>query len=150
MKSIGNQAFSDCNKLTEVYCLAEAVPSTETDVFLHSPIECATLHVPSELLEAYGAVEPWKSFGSIVALPQKCATPTIAFVNGKLTFSCETEDVEFTYEITNADVKKGSGNEIAIGGKYTVSVYATKEGYEDSDVARPFINLSTPCLKLEV
>jgi hypothetical protein len=125
-----------------VYCLAEAVPNTETDAFQYSPIENATLHVPSESLEAYGAVEPWKSFGSIVALPQKCATPTVAFVNGKLTFSCETEDVEFTYEITNADVKKGSGNEITIGGKYTVSVYATKEGWENSDVATKDIELS--------
>ncbi len=66
---------------------------------------------------------------------KKCATPTIAFVDGKLTFSCETEDVEFTYEVTNTDVKKGNGNEVTIGGTYKVSVYATKAGYDDSDVA---------------
>ena len=65
----------------------------------------------------------------------KCATPTIAFVNGELTFSCETEGVEYAYEITCADVKKGNASKVTISGKYNVSVYATKEGYEDSDVA---------------
>ena len=65
----------------------------------------------------------------------KCATPTIVFVNGELTFSCKTEGVEYTYEITSADVKKGNASKVTISGKYNVSVYATKEGYEDSDVA---------------
>lgn len=65
----------------------------------------------------------------------KCATPTIVFSNGKLSFRCETDGVEYSYEVTNADVKKGNASEVAIGGKYKVSVYATKEGYENSDVA---------------
>ena len=65
---------------------------------------------------------------------KKCATPTITFIDGKLKFSCETEGVEFTYDVTNADVKKGNGNEVTIGGTYKVSVYATKAGYDDSDV----------------
>jgi hypothetical protein len=74
-----------------------------------------------------------------VAIPcaeeKKCATPTITFADGELTFSCETEGVEYAYEITNADVKKGNASKVTIGGKYNVSVYATKEGYENSDVA---------------
>ena len=65
----------------------------------------------------------------------KCATPTIVFSNGKLSFRCETDGVEYSYEVTNADVKKGFASEVAIVGKYKVSVYATKEGYENSDVA---------------
>ena len=65
----------------------------------------------------------------------KCATPTIVFSNGKLSFRCETDGVEYSYEVTNADVKKGNASEVAIVGKYKVSVYATKEGYENSDVA---------------
>ena len=74
---------------------------------------------------------------------KKCTTPTIAFTNGELTFSCETEDVEYAYEITSADVKKGNANKVTIGGKYTVTVYATKEGYADSDMATMELTLSS-------
>ncbi len=66
---------------------------------------------------------------------KKCATPTIAFIDGELTFSCETEGVEYDYEITNADVKKGNASKVTIGGKYNVCVYAMKQGYKNSDVA---------------
>ena len=65
----------------------------------------------------------------------KCAKPTISFVDGKLTFSSEMEDVEYVYEITNADVKKGFASKVSITGTYMVSVYAMKTGYENSDVS---------------
>ena len=65
----------------------------------------------------------------------KCAKPTIAFVDGMLTFSSEMEDVEYVYEITNADVKKGFASKVNITGTYMVSVYAMKTGYENSDVS---------------
>ena len=73
---------------------------------------------------------------------KKCSTPTIAFVDGELVFSCETEDVEYVYEITSEDVKMGNASKVTIGGKYHVSVYATKVGYEDSDVVTKDIELS--------
>lgn len=69
------------------------------------------------------------------SVEKKCATPTITFNNGKLKFTCETVGVNYSYEVTNADVKKGNTTEVAINGKYKVFVYATKEGYEDSDMA---------------
>ena len=43
--------------------------------------------------------------------------------------------MKYFYEVTNADVKKGNTSEVAINGKYKVFVYATKEGYENSDMA---------------
>ena len=73
---------------------------------------------------------------------KKCATPTITFADGKLMFNCETEDVEYAYEITSADVKKGNASKVKIDGKLKVSVYAMKEGYEDSEVAIKDIELS--------
>ena len=160
VKKIYGQAFAFCPELTDVCCLADAVPTMYkydgiiggTDTFLDSYIEYATLHVPAASIDAYKAVEPWKSFKEIKSLTdedipeepevKKCATPTIAFVDGKLTFNCETEDVEYAYEITNADVKKGNASEVSIGGSYTVTVYATKEGYENSDVATMEFTLS--------
>ncbi len=118
------------------------MPSAYTSTFQESNIEYATLHVPVELLEDYRAVEPWKNFGSIVAITQKCETPIITFVDGKLKFSCDTEGVEYVYEMSTAGVIQGSSSEMPCGGTYHVSVYATKAGYEDSDVATKDIELS--------
>ena len=144
--SIGSRAFAYCKNLTDVYCLAENVPSAKTDAFLGSYIEFAKLHVPAAFVKKYQAAAPWNSFGLIVTLTdeetpdnpatQKCATPTIEIVDGKLTFNCETEEVEFVSEVTTKEVKRIVNNEaVILGGKYMLSVYATKEGYEDSDVA---------------
>ena len=65
--SIGNYAFSSCSSLTDFYCLATDVPSTDDKAFEATNIENITLHVPAESIEKYAAVEPWKSFGNIVA-----------------------------------------------------------------------------------
>ena len=140
MKGIGNQAFASCKELTDVYCLAEEVPSTHTCAFQDAYIEYVTLHVPTASIDAYKAVEPWKNFKSIVGLDgtidtPKCATPTIAFVNGKLKFTCSTDSVDYVSEITSKDVKKYYGDEVKPIGIYTISVYATRPGWEDSDVA---------------
>jgi hypothetical protein len=66
---------------------------------------------------------------------KKCADPTISFVGGKLHFDCETEDVTFHYSITAPQYKDSIGNDVDMSATYTVKVYATKEGYADSDVA---------------
>ncbi|MCR4914388.1 MAG: leucine-rich repeat protein [Prevotella sp.] len=135
--SIGSMAFCDCFGLKDVYCYAANVPTTSTSAFNNSPISSATLHVPAASLSSYQETEPWSGFGTIVAL-QKCATPTIAFTNGKLSFECETEGVEYVYDISMTGSQSGRGNDIVLPGlpnTYAVSVYATKEGWVDSDVA---------------
>ena len=66
---------------------------------------------------------------------QKCATPTISYVNGKLVFDCETEDVVFHSSITDTDIASYLSKEISLSATYTITVYATKAGYENSDVA---------------
>ena len=136
--SIGDNAFKSCSSLKEVYCYAENVPTTGTNAFNNSPISSATLHVPAASLNSYQTTEPWSGFGQIVALPEKCATPTITFTNGMLTFECETEGVEFVYDISMTGSQSGRGNDIvlpSLPNTYAVSVYATKEGWVDSDVA---------------
>ena len=65
----------------------------------------------------------------------KCATPTIAFKDGEFTFSCETEGVEFVSEITISDAGTNTSNKVSVTGKIKMSVYATKDGYENSDTA---------------
>ena len=134
-------AFAGCTKLENVYCYAENVPSTTIDVFQDSYIEYATLHVPAASVNAYKAAEPWKNFKQIVAIDgdtpstPKCAKPTISYDNLKLTYSCETEGVEYISEIKDADIKKYYDNSVSLSATYEISVYATKSGYDNSDVA---------------
>ena len=120
MTSIGDRAFAYCKNIENVYCYAEEVPSTISDAFDYSNIENATLHVPASAIEAYKTTAPWSGFGTIKALEgtgtdvetKKCETPTISFVDGKLTFSCATEGVEYESEVTCSDVNKYYSNEI--------------------------------------
>lgn len=148
VKQIQYNAFANCEELTDVFCYAEAVPTTENDAFNNSYIEYATLHVPAASLEAYKAATPWSGFKNIVPIDgdtpivEKCATPTITYANGKVRFACETEGVEYVPTVTCSPNQLQNGNELAIGGTFTVSVYAVKEGYENSDTATMTINMS--------
>lgn len=142
-------AFAYCPELTDVYCYAENVPQfvdywgeySSTTLFEGSYIEYATLHVPSSAINEYRTTAPWSNFGTIVSTegetpePEKCATPTISYINGKLKFNCDTEDVGYSYEITDSDIKKGFDSEVQLSVTYNISVYATKAGYENSEVA---------------
>ena len=140
--SIGEEAFAYCERLTDVYCYAEKVPTTKSDAFYSSSTENATLHVPAASVEQYKTTAPWSDFGAIVATdgtipepptPEKCATPTISYSKGELTFSCDTEGAEYVYEITDTDIKKGYAAKVSLTVTYHISVYATKVNYENSD-----------------
>lgn len=141
IKLIGRNAFALCKNITDVYCYAQKVPSTDADAFKDSYIQYAILHVPSASVNAYKEAEPWKNFKQIVAIDgdtpttPKCAKPTISYDNFKLTYSCETEGVEYVYEIKDTDVKKGYDKEVSLSATYEISVYATKSGYDNSDLA---------------
>ena len=69
--SIGYNAFSGCISLKDFYCYAEKVPETESTAFDKTNIKEVTLHVPAASVSAYQAVEPWKNFKEIVALPSE-------------------------------------------------------------------------------
>ena len=135
--SIGESTFRNCTGLTDFYCYAKNVPSTGNELFDGSPIESATLHVPSSALHAYKTTEPWSCFGTIITLDGKkqCATPTISYVNGELTFNCATEGAICQSTITDADISSYSVNKVKLSVTYHISVYATKENFADSDVA---------------
>ena len=153
VENIYDHAFASCPELTDVYCLAERVPNTNTNAFQDSYIDYATLHVPAGSVEAYKVAEPWQNFRSIVAIdgetpePKKCATPTINYVNGEIVFDCETEGVEYISEIKASDAKKYYDRKIVPSNTYIVTVYATKEGYENSDIATEEITIGSGGLK---
>jgi len=139
---IQERALAGLDKIEDVICLAENVPTTDRTAFENSYIDYATLKVPVGALEAYKTTAPWSGFKQIEAaegnLPEdaeKCATPTIMFANGTLTFSCQTEGVEYKYKIESPDVKDGTGNDIKVSATYKVSVFAFKSGRKNSDTA---------------
>ncbi len=71
----------------------------------------------------------------------RCATPTISFKGGKLHFECETPDVTYHYTITPPSKTDNTGNDVEVGSSYTVQVYASKDGYQDSDIATQDIDI---------
>ena len=67
--TIGERAFANIDKLTDVTCLAEDLPAIDRTAFENSYIEdYVTLHVPASALEKYKAAAPWKNFMNIVAI----------------------------------------------------------------------------------
>ena len=138
---IWSEAFAKCSNLENVYCYAEIIPWIFDNIFKNSYIEYTTLHVPASSIEAYKTTYPWSEFGTIKTLEgtsvetKKCETPTISFVDGKLTFSCATEGVEYVSEVTCSDVNKYYSNEINLAACYDITVTAMKTGYDNSDVA---------------
>ena len=149
---IGDKAFY-CENLAEVVSLNDNPPfmgGKANGTFHLNTFNNATLYVPVGTKDIYKEKAGWKDFAFIEegtgsgsgssegegsTEPERCATPTISFANGELTFSCETEDVEYVYNVTTEDVKNGIGSKVKLGGTYKVSVYAIKQGYKNSNVA---------------
>ena len=139
IKNIYESAFASCSELTDVYCYAENVPSASSTAFIDSYIEFATLHVPEVLINLYNQAAPWNTFKEIVTIEgsepisvETCAMPTISFLDGKLEFESGTTGAECHYDIKVEDAKEGVGSEVTLSSAYEISVYASKEGYNDS------------------
>ncbi len=68
---IGSYAFGYCNKIQEVYCMAEQLPVTDQYAFYNysSMAENATLYVQASAIEDYKSTAPWSSFGTILPIP---------------------------------------------------------------------------------
>ena len=73
--------------------------------------------------------------GTFVAVP-KCATPTIKYENGQLSFTCETEGAEFISEITDTDVTQHNSATISLSATYNISVYAVAPNHATSDMVK--------------
>ena len=142
--SIGERAFSNCTGLTSVISKMENPCSITYDCFPEDVFYNVMLYVPKGTIEKYKSTNRWNKFlfieegepgSSTQPEEKKCATPTISYADKELTFSCETEGVEYVYEIKDTDIKKGYDAKVSLSATYEISVYATKSGYEDSDVA---------------
>ena len=136
---IYSKAFANCPELTDVYCYAESVPSTNADAFDGSYPEYATLHVPAGAINSYKTTAPWSGFGTFETVEnvtlEKCATPVISYVDGKVVFACDTEGAIVKSNFKDNNASDYSDSEVLFIPTYTLTAYATKEKYEDSDVA---------------
>ncbi|MBQ3631519.1 MAG: starch-binding protein [Prevotella sp.] len=70
-----------------------------------------------------------------VPTPEKCATPTITYVGGKLLLQCATEGAECVWTLRSMTVSSGRGSSVTVAPQYLMSVYATADGYTDSETA---------------
>ena len=109
MKSIGDYAFSYCDKLKKIYCHAKVVPETKSSVFDSTPIEDATLYVPAGSIYAYQSKNPWYDFGKFVAIEKTEVDPRLRY-----------EALAGKWTMTTAS-----------GKKWNVTVHAAAEGEPD-------------------
>lgn len=150
VKRIKISAFADCKNLADVFCGCETLPTLERDVFKNVFPEYSTLHVPASAIDSYRTADQWKDFGKIVTLetgetpaPKQCAAPTIVVENGKVSFTCETEGVEFISEVKENCTKNYYSSSFSFAPIYTISVYATKTGYVNSEIVKKTVDLTS-------
>ena len=140
LKTVNDNTLNGCTALEHVYVRAAVPPyfAGTDDLTLMSDVFSTTqLDVPTGKAESYQATDWWSNFKTVSGsqTDAQCAKPAISYGGGKLTFTCATAGAEFVYSVKTTDAKAGSGNNVAMTTKYAVTVYATKAGMADSDVA---------------
>ena len=161
IESIGPGAFEGCSQLKDFYCYAVNDPEIFNDFsydyrfYSHYGSSIGSmgntiLHVPAQSVSIYGNYEPWNGFKEIVPIDGKpttlkCAKPTINvdILNRHVIFNCATNNVVYHYTITYPqslsktwDPSKEDDpvyNPNPRIDDTTISVYASKPGYEDSE-----------------
>ena len=156
INSIGERAFANIDKMEKFTCNAENVPATDRTAFENSYINYADLCVPSPSVAVYANTAPWSGFKQVLAIPgtepiysEKCPTPDITYTNGKIVFSCSLDGVEYHYTVTSSEAISGVSKEVIITADYRVSVYASKEGFGDSEIATKSIVIKTGDVNLD-
>lgn len=149
---IGDWCFKDCVNLFKVTCQWESLSNLTLglcsfnynyeNLHFSNIYSDAELYVPNGTIELYKATYPWSNFkyiyekGGTNTPTEQCATPTIGYADGKLTFSSTTEGAQYHYVITATDATENGFSEdgdIAIAATYAIRAYATADGYSQSD-----------------
>ena len=139
--------FASLNNLKNLHVLDTNPVELNEAVFSDGKYFSVNLLVPKGKKDIYQSLNGWKNFFNIIeeddtpSQNQKCAKPTIKYTNGQVIFDCETEGVTFVSQVTSSDIKNYYSKVIPLSAKYIISVYATKSGYEDSDVETMEINV---------
>ena len=137
--------FKDCSNLSEVTCQWDNLDGIDFSSHTFDNIFSeAKLYIPKGTTAMYKAKEPWSKFKYIIEEndvtedAEKCQTPTIGYSNKELTFTSQTEGAKYHYTITDDDIKTEAYSEdgiISLSATYKISVYASADGYKNSDRA---------------
>lgn len=70
----------------------------------------------------------------MISNPDQCASPAISYANGKIHFDCSTEGATVHYAITPSEATSSSTTnaDVSFDAAYTITAYATAEGYSQS------------------
>ncbi len=138
------EAFSNAN-IQEFTITGEEPPYCYPNIFGTKDLSKATLYVPADKVTYYQTTEPWSKFETVKTLsgetpstPTACAKPTIAYENGQLVFNSATTGAKYHCTITSPDMKSDVLNEsgtMNLDARYDIAVYATAEGYTQSETA---------------
>ena len=74
-----------------------------------------------------------------------CQSPTVSYSNGKLRFACDTPGASYHYSVRPVDVcgeRYSEDGDVSLTGKYEISVYATADGYEPSEIVNVTLSWS--------
>ena len=144
--SIGGSAFGNCSGIQNFSITGENPPKCgSTNIFYNVDLSNATLYVPAEKVTYYQTTEPWTKFGTVKTLsgetpstPTACAKPTISYEDGQLVFNSATTGAKYHCTITSPDMKSDVLSETGsmnLEARYDIAVYATAEGYTQSETA---------------
>jgi uncharacterized membrane protein len=139
--SLGSECFSGCTDLTKVECHWKKIDgvTAENDIF-DGVFSEAKLYVPTGTIAIYQAKAPWNKIKYIEETstpeePKQCAIPTITYNDKKLNFSSTTTGAKYHYIITDEDIKSEACSEdgnVSLTAAYSITVYASAEGYTNS------------------
>lgn len=135
-----NQMFAYCSKLSTIYCNNTWNSSDSFWMFYN----CSSLpdYNGSNVNCAFAKPIDDGGYFTPKLVIEQCAKPVISLQNGELSFSCDTEGVEFVYSITLPESADGIvGSRVALPTKCRVSVYARKEGMENSETVTKDIEI---------
>ena len=164
--NIGRDVFKDCSNLAEIIALPLTPPTIYATSFPYditgSVVSAGRwvdtyrfktkikLVVPESASEAYLSNTLWNQFETIETQSGgtterlRCATPAIVFKNGDLSFTCKTPGVTYKYTLTcpSNDIGSVGAGSVSVGSGVTVSVYATKTGYTNSETTTATLPIS--------
>ena len=139
VSEVKEYAFYGCNNLESIYLEGTVPPTVSNNNFANVHYMNTIIYVPQGSLDTYQGTDIWKVFWDIQEQKsdnenKKCSIPSISYKNRRLIFECETEGAEFVSEITSCDFDTFYNYAIDLTATYDISVYATAEGHENSDI----------------
>ena len=135
--------FSSFKALINIHLLGETPPTVSSDNFTQSQYTDIILYVPVGYLETYQNADTWKNFWDIreegtTETPEedvkKCAIPVITYNDNGLDITTETDGAEIHTNITCNDANSYNSSRIDLTETYSITTYATKSGYLNSEI----------------